>query len=101
MFVTGIEYIEFYVGNAPQAAHFYRTALGFTPVAYQGLETGDREKASVLMQQNNIRFVLTSPLRPESPIAEHVLTHGDSVKDIAFTVTDAQEAFKEMVKRGA
>jgi 4-hydroxyphenylpyruvate dioxygenase len=101
MHVTGIEYIEFYVGNAPQAAHFYRTALGFTPVAFKGLETGERDSASVLMQQNNIRFALTSPLQAESPVAEHVMTHGDGVKDIAFTVTDAREAFKEMVKRGA
>jgi len=101
MYVTGIEYVEFYVGNAPQAAHFYRTALGFTPLAFKGLETGDRENASILMQQNNIRFVLTSPLQSESPIANHVLTHGDSVKDIAFSVTDAREAFKELVERGA
>lgn len=101
MYVTGIEYVEFYVGNAPQAAHFYRTALGFTPLASRGLETGERDRASVLMQQNNIRFVLTSPLQSESPIADHVLTHGDSVKDIAFTVTDAREAYKELVERGA
>jgi len=101
MCVTGIEYVEFYVGNAPQAAHFYRTALGFTPLAFKGLETGDRENASILMQQNNIRFVLTSPLHSESPVADHVLTHGDSVKDIAFSVTDAREAFKELVERGA
>jgi 4-hydroxyphenylpyruvate dioxygenase len=101
MYVSGIEHIEFYVGNAPQAAHFYRTALGFTPVAFKGLETGDREQTSVLMQQNNIRFVVTSPLQSEGPIADHVTTHGDGVKDIAFTVSDAREAFKEMVSRGA
>jgi 4-hydroxyphenylpyruvate dioxygenase len=99
--LKGYDYIEFYVGNAHQAAHFYRTAFGFTPVAYQGLETGARDRVSYVMEQRNIRLVLTSALYHTDPIAEHVLIHGDGVKDIAFTVTDAEHAFAETVRRGA
>ena len=101
MQLNGIDYIEFYVGNAHQAAHFYRTAFGFRPVAYAALETGERDKMSLLIQQHKIRFLLTSALSPDSVIAEHVKLHGDSIKDIAFSVDDATYAFEESVKRGA
>jgi 4-hydroxyphenylpyruvate dioxygenase len=99
--LKGIDYVEFYVGNARQAAHFYRLAFGFKPVAYAGLETGIRDRTSYVMEQRNIRLVLTGTLTPDSPIAEHVRLHGDGVKDIAFTVDDATYAFEETVKRGA
>ncbi|HEX6287990.1 MAG TPA: 4-hydroxyphenylpyruvate dioxygenase [Herpetosiphonaceae bacterium] len=99
--LKGIDYVEFYVGNARQAAHFYRLAFGFKPIAYAGLETGVRDRTSYVMQQRNIRLVLTGALGPDSPIAEHVKEHGDGVKDIAFTVDDAAAAFEETVKRGA
>ena len=101
MQLNGIDYIEFYVGNATQAAHFYRTTFGFTPVAYAALETGEREQMSVVIQQHKIRLLLTSALSPDSAIAEHVKLHGDSIKDIAFSVDDATYAFEETVKRGA
>src|SRR5947208_10973996 len=78
-----LDYVELYVGNPPQAAHYYRTALGFTPIAYAGLETKVREFASYVVAQGNIRLVLTGGLTSDSPISEHVKLHGDSVKDIA------------------
>ena len=96
-----IDYVEFYVGNARQAAHFYRTAFGFKPTAYAGLETGVRDRVSFVLEQRNIRLVLTSPLGPDSAIAEHVRLHGDSIKDIAFAVDDAVDAFETAVERGA
>ena len=99
--LKGIDYVEFYVGNARQAAHYYRMAFGFKPIAYAGLETGIRDRTSYVMEQRNIRMVLTGALDPDSPIAEHVKLHGDGVKDIAFTVEDAASAFEETVKRGA
>ncbi len=99
--LRGIDYVEFYVGNARQAAHYYRTAFGFTPVAYSGLETGVRDRVSFVLQQRNIRLVLTGALGPESEIAEHVKQHGDGVKDIAFEVEDARAAFAAAVERGA
>jgi len=99
--LKGIDYVEFYVGNARQAAHFYRTTFGFKPIAYAGLETGIRDRVSFVVEQRKIRFVLTGALSPDSPIAEHVRIHGDGVKDIAFTVDDAAQAFEETVKRGA
>src|SRR3712207_1134212 len=99
--LQGIDYVEFYVGNARQAAHFYRMAFGFAPVAYAGLETGVRDRASYVMQQGDIRLVLTGALTPDSSIAEHVKQHGDGVKDIAFTVNDARQAFEATVARGA
>jgi 4-hydroxyphenylpyruvate dioxygenase len=99
--LSGIDYIEFYVGNAHQAAHFYRTTFGFRPVAYAGLETGERDRASFIMEQGRIRLILTAAISPESQIAEHVRLHGDSVKDIAFVVVDAAQAFTAAVKRGA
>jgi len=95
------DYIELYVGNALQAAHFYRTAFGLCPVAYAGLETGTRDRQSVVVGQHKIKLVLTSALEANGQIAEHVKLHGDGVKDIALKVPDAARAFEETVKRGA
>ena len=99
--INGIDHIEFYVGNAKQAQHFYRQVLGFSLVAYAGLETGIRDRASYVLEQGKIRFVLTTPLAPEHPISEHLRLHGDGVKDIALWVDDALQAFAETTKRGA
>ncbi len=101
--LQGVDYVEFYVSNARQAAHFYRTALGLRPVAYAGLETGVRDRASWVLARRNIRFVLTAPLLPDprNPIADHVARHGDGVKDIALRVADAAAAYDEAVRRGA
>jgi len=96
-----IHHVEFYVGNAKQAEFYYRKAFGFSRAAYSGLETGNRDTTSYLMRQTNINFVLTTPLHPEHPAAEHIKQHGDGVKDIAFYVEDADQAFNEAVKRGA
>jgi 4-hydroxyphenylpyruvate dioxygenase len=78
--LKGIDYVEFYVGNARQAAHYYRMAFGFKPIAYSGLETGVRDRTSYVMEQRNIRMVLTGALDPDSPIAEHVKLHGTASK---------------------
>jgi 4-hydroxyphenylpyruvate dioxygenase len=99
--INGTDYVEFYVGNAKQAAHYYRTAFGYQLVGYRGPETGTRDRASYLIQQNRVRLVLTSALAPDHPIAEHVLRHGDGVRDIALWVDDAREAFSRAVERGA
>ncbi len=101
--LQAIDYVEFYVSNARQAAHFYRTTLGLRPVAYAGLETGSRERASWVLSRRNIRFVLTSPLlpNPDDPVAVHVARHGDGVKDIALRVEDAAAAYHEALARGA
>jgi len=99
--LKGFDYIEFYVGNAHQAAHFYRTAFGFDIRAYSGLETGARGRVSYVLEQRNIRLVLTSALDPDDPVAEHVRLHGDGIKDLAFTVDDAEGAFHYAVSRGA
>ena len=99
--INGTDYIEFYVGNAKQSAHYYRNAFGFRLVAYCGLETGVRDRASYVLQQDKIRFVLTTPLQPNHPIADHLKLHGDGVKDIALWVDDAESAFRETTKRGA
>jgi 4-hydroxyphenylpyruvate dioxygenase len=96
-----IHHVEFYVGNAKQAEFYYRKAFGFSRAAYSGLETGNRETTSYLLKQNNVNFVLTTPLNPEHPAAEHIKKHGDGVRDIAFQVEDADHAFNEAVKRGA
>ena len=96
-----IHHVEFYVGNAKQAEFYYRKAFGFSRAGYRGLETGEREVTSYLMRQTNINFVLTTPLSPEHPAAEHIKLHGDGVRDIAFYVEDADHAFNEAVKRGA
>jgi 4-hydroxyphenylpyruvate dioxygenase len=96
-----IHHVEFYVGNAKQAEFYYRKAFGFSRVAYSGLETGSRETASYVIRQNRVNFVLTTPLSPDHPAAEHIKQHGDGVRDIAFQVEDADQAFHEAVKRGA
>ena len=99
--VKRIDYIELYVGNVYQAAHFYRTAYGFTQVAFSGLETGNRNAASVVLEQDDIRLVLTGPLGADSDIAARIKLRGDAVKDIAFEVDDVALAFEAAVKRGA
>jgi 4-hydroxyphenylpyruvate dioxygenase len=99
--LNGTDYVEFYVGNARQAAYFYRAAFGMRLVAYSGPETGNRGRASYVVQQNKIRFVLTTPLQPDNPITEHVQRHGDGVRDIALWVDDAEAAYRETTKRGA
>ncbi|MBT8400558.1 MAG: 4-hydroxyphenylpyruvate dioxygenase [Rhodothermia bacterium] len=99
--INGTDYVEFYVGNARQAAHYYQTAFGFEVVGYAGLETGQRDRTSFLLQQNKIRFVLTGAMSADSPIAEHVRQHGDGVRDIALWVDDARYSFEETVRRGA
>src|SRR3954453_9340443 len=99
--LNGTDYVEFYVGNARQAAHFYRTAFGFRLAAYRGPETGTRDTASYLLAQNKIRLVLTTALHPDHPVADHVRAHGDGVRDIALWVDDAEAAWRETTGRGA
>jgi 4-hydroxyphenylpyruvate dioxygenase len=99
--IDGWDHLEFYVGNAKQSAIYYQYALGFKLIAYSGLETGNKEKASYVLEQGKIKFVLSTPLSPESFIAEHVKRHGDGVRDIALEVPDAAKAHEETVKRGA
>jgi 4-hydroxyphenylpyruvate dioxygenase len=96
-----IHHVEFWVGNAKQAAFFYRKGFGFSQVAYSGLETGDRKRTSYAISQGKANFVLTTPLTPDDPAAEHIRKHGDGVKDIAFEVADADAAFAEALRRGA
>ncbi len=99
--ILGTDYVELYVGNAKQAAHFYKTAFGFQDLAYAGLETGVRDRTSYVLQQGKIRLVLTTPLTREGDIAEHIRNHGDGVKVIALWVNDAYDAFEQTVHRGA
>jgi 4-hydroxyphenylpyruvate dioxygenase len=99
--LKGIDYIEFWVGNARQASHYFRALWGFTPVAYSGLETGVRDRTSYVMRQNDITIVLTGALSPDGEIAEHVHRHGDGVHDIAFSVDDVKSAWHETTSRGA
>jgi 4-hydroxyphenylpyruvate dioxygenase len=99
--INGTDYIEFYVGNAKQASLFYQHCMGFELIAYAGPETGIRDRASYVLQQNKIRFVLTTSLLPDSEISEHVKKHGDGVKVLALWVNDAALSFKETTKRGA
>lgn len=99
--LLGTDYVEFYVGNAKQAAHYYKTAFGFQSLAYAGLETGMRDRASYVLKQDKIRLVLTTALNSESPIGEHVKKHGDGVKVVALWVEDARSAWEETTKRGA
>ncbi|MGH2805878.1 MAG: 4-hydroxyphenylpyruvate dioxygenase [Actinomycetota bacterium] len=98
--ILGIDYLEFYVGNAKQAAHYYRS-LGFTPIAYRGLETGSRDRVSWCVQQGDVRFVFTGALSPDDPITDHVKAHGDGVHDVALRVPDAEEAYRVALDRGA
>jgi 4-hydroxyphenylpyruvate dioxygenase len=99
--LNGTDYVEFWVGNARQAAHFYRTAFGFRLAAYRGPETGTRDRASYVLVQNKIRFVLTTALAPDHPVNEHVRLHGDGVRDVALWVDDAEAAWRETTARGA
>jgi 4-hydroxyphenylpyruvate dioxygenase len=87
--LQGTDYVEFYVGNAKQAAHFYKTAFGFQSLAYAGPETGVKDKASYVIRQNKLTFVLTTPLKIDNPIADHIYKHGDGVKVLALKVEDA------------
>ncbi len=97
----GTDYVEFYVGNAKQAAHFYKTAFGFQSLAYAGPETGMKDKVSYVIRQNKLTFMLTTPLRTENEIASHIYKHGDGVKMLALKVEDATSAWNETTKRGA
>lgn len=99
--LLGTDFIELYVGNAKQAAHYYKTAFGYQSLAYSGPETGDREKVSYVLRQHKVTLVLTTPLTIDSAIAEHVRVHGDGVKAIALTVQNAKDAFEQTTKRGA
>jgi 4-hydroxyphenylpyruvate dioxygenase len=99
--LLGTDYIEFYVGNAKQAAHYYKTAFGFQGIAYAGPETGLKDRASYVVRQNKLTFVFTSALRPDHHISQEVLKHGDAVKAIALEVEDAVKAWKETTQRGA
>ena len=99
--LNGTDYVEFYVGNARQAAYFYRAAFGMKLVAYAGPETGLRDRASYVVEQGKVRFVLTTPLRPDNAIADHIAKHGDGIKDIALWVDDATSAWLETTRRGA
>ncbi|MFD3450433.1 4-hydroxyphenylpyruvate dioxygenase [Microbacteriaceae bacterium 4G12] len=99
--VRDVDYLEFYVGNAKQACHYFTKAFGFRPVAYSGLETGNREKVSYVLVQKNIRIVLSGALGEDNRISEFVKKHGDGVKDVALVVDDVEKAYGEAVKRGA
>jgi 4-hydroxyphenylpyruvate dioxygenase len=99
--INGTDYIEFWVGNAKQSAIYYRAAFGFELTAYRGPETGVRDRASYLLTQGKVRFLLTSAIRSEGPIADHVAKHGDGVHDLAFWVDDAREAYATALARGA
>ncbi len=96
-----IHHVEFWVGNAKQAAFYYRHAFGFNTIAYAGLETGSRDRTSYALEQGKARILLTTPHDPDSEISEHIKKHGDGVRDIAFQVEDADRAFHEAVERGA
>ena len=99
--LLGTDYIEFYVGNAKQSAHFYKTAFGFQSYAYRGLETGSKDAVSYVLKQDKIKLVLTTPLNSKSPINKHIVKHGDGVKVVALWVEDAKKAFEETTSRGA
>ena len=99
--INGTDYIEFFVGNAKQAAHYYCSAFGFRILAYRGPETGVRDRASYLVQQGKVRFIFTTAMSPDSPITQHVHRHGDGVRDLALWVDDTREAFTRAVERGA
>ncbi len=99
--LQGTDYVEFYVGNAKQAAHYYMSAFGFQPLAYAGPETGMKDRASYAVRQNKLTLVLTTPLRTDNPIADHIYKHGDGVKCLALKVNDATDAYNQTVSRGA
>src|SRR5687767_526517 len=99
--LLGTDYVEFYVGNARQAAHYYKTAFGFQSLAYSGPETGVKDRSSYAVRQNKLTFVFTTPLRSGNAIADHIYRHGDGVKTLALKVEDATSAWYETTKRGA
>ena len=99
--LNGTDYVEFWVGNAKQAAHFYKSAFGFQSLAYSGPETGVRDRASYVLVQDKVRFIFSTALVPEHEINDHYVRHGDGVRTIALWVDDAESAFEETVKRGA
>ena len=99
--MLGTDYVEFYVGNAKQAAHFYKTAFGFQSYAYRGLETGAKDSVSYVLTQDKIKLILTTPLNSKSPINDHIVKHGDGVKVVALWVEDARKAYAETTSRGA
>jgi 4-hydroxyphenylpyruvate dioxygenase len=99
--LLGMDHVEYWVGNARQSAHYYRSAFGMKLTGYSGPETGVRDRASYVLEQEKIRFVLSTALSPDHPIAEHVKLHGDGVRDIALRVEDAASAYRETTKRGA
>src|SRR5574338_49945 len=98
--INGTDYIEFYVGNAKQAAHYYKTAFGFQSIAYAGPETGVKDRASYVVRQNKLTFVLTTPIRPNNEMADHIYKHGDGVKVLALRVDDAADAWQQTTSRG-
>ena len=98
--LLGTDYVEFYVGNAKQSAHYYKAAFGYQSLAYAGLETGVRDRTSYVLKQDKIRLVLTTPLNENSPINDHLRKHGDGVKVVALWVEDATSAYEETIKRG-
>ena len=99
--LEGTDYVEFYVGNAKQAAHYYMSAFGFGALAYAGPETGAKDRASYVVRQNKLTFVLTTPLRPDNEMADHIYRHGDGVKVLALRVANAQDAWEQTTQRGA
>lgn len=99
--LRGVDYVEFYVGNAKQAAHFYKTAFGFQSLAYAGPETGLRDRASYVLQQKKVKFVFTSAMQEDHYISDHVRKHGDGVRVIAFEVDDAAASWEATTGRGA
>lgn len=99
--LNGTDYIEFYVGNAKQAAHYYKSAFGYQSLAYAGPETGIKDRASYVIRQGKITLMLTTPLRSNHPINEHLVNHGDGVKVLALNVDDAKDAYEQTTKRGA
>jgi 4-hydroxyphenylpyruvate dioxygenase len=98
--LEGTDFVEFYVGNARQAAHYYKTAFGFQNLAYAGPETGVKDRASYAIRQNKLTFVLTTPLRPNNPVADHIYTHGDGIRVLALRVQDATKSWQETTSRG-
>jgi len=93
--IQNFDYIEFYVGDAKHTTYYFAHAWGFVPIAYAGLETGVRDRSSYVLEQGNIRLIITSALEPESEIAKHVHLHGDGVKDVAFRVDSAEQAYRD------
>src|SRR4030095_16384342 len=99
--LQGTDYVEFFVGNAKQSAHYYMSAFGFQALAYAGPETGVKDRASYAIRQNKLTFVLTTPIRKDNAIADHIYLHGDGVRNISLRVPDATKAWEETTKRGA